>query len=59
MYSLSVEQMIQKRRSGDFAEIVVITARVREGDFRKAVECISEKPNVQKVDSVIRVYGAD
>lgn len=58
-HQVSVEQMIQKRRSGDFAEIVVITARVREGDFRKAVECISEKPNVQKVDSVIRVYGAD
>lgn len=56
-HQVSVEQMIQKQKTGNYAEIVIITDRVREGDFAKAVQCIREKPNIRQVESVIRVYG--
>ena len=56
-HRVSVQQMIQKERINDCAEIVVITDRVCEGDFKKAVHCIAEKPNTRKVEAVIRVYG--
>ena len=56
-HRVSVQQMIQKERINGCAEIVVITDRVCEGDFKKAVHCIAEKPNTRKVEAVIRVYG--
>ncbi|MCD7818919.1 MAG: homoserine dehydrogenase [Lachnospiraceae bacterium] len=38
------------------AEIVVITDVVRDGDFRKAVQCISDKKGTRRICSIIRVY---
>ena len=53
---VSVEQIIQKRKRGDSTDIVVITDKVREGDFKKAVQCIAKKPTTRAIRSTIRVY---
>ena len=57
-YGVSVAQIIQKagRKEGS-AEVVVITAKVREGDFRTAMEELSSRSSVRKVSSMLRVYG--
>lgn len=55
-HMVSVEQIIQKQKKGEFAEIVVITDQVREGDFKRAVQCISEMNTVKEIKSTIRVY---
>lgn len=55
-YMVSVEQIIQKQKKGEFAEIVVITDKVREGDFKRAVQCIGEMGTVKEIKSTIRVY---
>lgn len=55
-YMVSVEQIIQKKKKGEFAEIVVITDKVREGDFKRAVKCIGEMDTVKEIKSTIRVY---
>ncbi len=55
-HKVSVEQIIQKQRTGDSAEIVVITEKVREGDFRKAVQCIADKSGTRRICSTIRVH---
>lgn len=53
---VSVEQIIQKQKKGDSTEIVVITDKVREGDFKEAVKRISEKNATREIRSTIRVY---
>lgn len=54
---VSVAQLIQKdTKKADTAEIVVITAQVREGDFVKALEGIKAMQAIRKVSSVLRVY---
>ena len=53
-YGVSVAQIIQKAAR---AEVVVITAKVREGDFRTAMEELSGRSSVRKVSSMLRVYG--
>ncbi len=58
-HQVSVQQIIQKQKTGDYAEIVVITESVREGAFREAVRQVAEKPRIKKVESVIRVYGGE
>ena len=55
-HKVSVEQIIQKKRTGNSAEIVVITEEVRDGDFRKAVQCIADKSGTREIKSTIRVY---
>ena len=55
-HRVSVEQIIQKQKKGDSTEIVVITDKVREGDFRKAVRCIADKSGTREIKSTIRVY---
>ncbi|MCD7735572.1 MAG: homoserine dehydrogenase [Lachnospiraceae bacterium] len=40
-------------------EIVVITDVVREGAFRRAVQCISDKKGTRRICSIIRVYTSD
>ena len=41
-YHVSVAQIIQKEtKAGESAEVVVITGKVREGDFRTAMEELS------------------
>ena len=57
-YGVSVAQIIQKAaRDEGSAEVVVITAKVREGDFRTAMEELSGRTSVRKISSMLRVYG--
>lgn len=57
-YHVSVAQIIQKeRRDDDCAEVVVITAKVREGDFKTAIQELSNRASVKKISKTIRVYG--
>lgn len=56
-YKVSIAQMIQKHRKEDFAEIVVVTSEVREGNFHDAMLIIEGMEAVHKISSVIRVYG--
>lgn len=56
-YKVSIAQMIQKHRKEDFAEIVVVTSEVREGNFHDAMLFIEGMEAVHKISSVIRVYG--
>lgn len=59
-YHVSVAQIIQKdTKVEDCAEVVVITARVREGDFRTAMSELSSRASVRKISSMLRVYGKD
>ena len=37
--------------------VVVITGKVREGDFRTAMEELSGRSFVHKISSMLRVYG--
>ena len=52
-YQVSVAQIIQK----GCAEVVVITEKVREGDFRTAIEELRNRDSVRKISTIIRVYG--
>ena len=57
-YGVSVAQIIQKAaREEGSAEVVVITAKVREGYFRTAMEELSGRSSVRKISSMLRVYG--
>ena len=59
-HHVSVAQIIQKdSRVKDCAEVVVITALVREGDFRKAMDDFREMESVQKISSILRVYDKE
>lgn len=57
-HRVSVEQIIQRQKVGDSTEIVVITDKVREGDFKRAVKCIADKSGTREIKSTIRVYTA-
>lgn len=54
---VSIAQMIQKNKDGDLAEIVVVTSKVREGNFNDAMMIIEDMSVVHKVSALIRVYG--
>lgn len=57
-YHVSVAQIIQRDTVEDgCAEVVVITAKVREGDFKTAIEELSNRNSVKKISRTIRVYG--
>lgn len=57
-YHVSVAQIIQRDKLEDgCAEVVVITAKVREGDFKTAIEELSNRASVKKISRTIRVYG--
>lgn len=57
-YRVSVAQIIQRDRLEDgCAEVVVITAKVREGDFKTAIQELSNRASVKKISRTIRVYG--
>ena len=51
--------MIQKHKDGDLAEIVVVTSKVKEGNFNDAMLIVEGLNAVHKVSSVIRVYGGE
>lgn len=57
-YHVSVAQIIQKdTRTEGCAEVVVITDKVREGDFRTAMAEMSNRESIRKISSLLRVYG--
>lgn len=57
-YHVSVAQIIQREHKNDhLAEVVVITAKVREGDFKTALQELSCRASVKKISKTIRVYG--
>ena len=59
-HHVSVAQIIQKdSRVKDCAEVVVFTALVREGDFRKAMDDFREMNSVQRISSMLRVYDKE
>ena len=54
---VSIEQIIQKKKIGELAEIVVITEKVKERHVKDSLKAFEEMTAVKKVSSVIRVYG--
>jgi len=56
---VSLNSVIQKRRVGTRAEIVLITYKVKDEDLQLAVQTLSGLSVVNKVSTVIRVVGAD
>lgn len=57
-YGVSVAQITRKQHAKRAVpEVVVITAKVREGDFRTAMEELSGRKSVRKISSMLRVYG--
>ena len=53
----SVAQIIQKdAKVESMRKIVVITEKVREGDFRTAIEELRNRDSVRKISTIIRVY---
>ena len=55
-HKVSIEQIIQKRKSDNKAEIVVMTEAVKDKHLRSSVEAISHLEVIHSVASVIRVY---
>ncbi len=55
--AVSLNSVIQKRRVGNRAEIVLITYKVNDADLQLAVQALSNLPVVNKVSTVIRVIG--
>lgn len=54
---VSIAQLVQKDGKGDSTELVVITANVREGDMKHALEEMTALASVRKISSLLRVYG--
>ena len=57
-YHVSIAQIIQKdsqNQDDHLAEVVVITSKVREGDFKTAVQELSNKSSVKRISKTIRV----
>ena len=55
--NVSIAQVIQKNKEGELAELVVVTSKVKEGNFNDAMMIIEGMSVVQKVSKVIRGYG--
>ena len=56
---VSLNSVIQKRRVGNRAEIVLITYKVNDADLQLAVRTLAGLSVVNKVSTVIRVVGDD
>lgn len=54
--SVSIEQVIQKDKVGENAELVIITSPVRERHIRDALLIINSSSVIKCVSSMIRVY---
>lgn len=54
--SVSLAQVIQKRSTGELAEIVVMTGEVKERHFLDALSMLGKMPIVKSISSTIRVY---
>ncbi|BFL46735.1 homoserine dehydrogenase [Lactonifactor longoviformis] len=55
--SVSIAQVIQKAKSSETAEIVVITDSVEERHFNDSLAIFQGMSVIRKISSVIRVYG--
>ncbi len=55
-HDVSLESIVQIGRQDGLAEIVLVTHHVREGDFRTALDSISQLAAVAEIPSVIRVW---
>ena len=56
---VSLNSVIQKRRVGNRAEIVLITYKVNDADLQLAVQTLAGLSVVNKISTVIRVVGED
>lgn len=54
---VSIAQVIQKEIGNGTAEVVVITASVREGDFKKALETLKSQDSTREISTMLRVYS--
>jgi homoserine dehydrogenase len=54
-HGVSLESLVQTGFQGDFAEIVVVTHAVREGNFRTALDEIQALDAVDSIPSLLRV----
>ena len=54
---VSIEQIIQKNKNGELAELVVITERVKERHFNDSLAILEGMSMIKEISSVIRVYG--
>jgi len=58
-HQVSLKSVIQKRRVGERAEIVLITHKVNDAALQQAVQTLSGMPVVNKISTVLRVVGDD
>jgi homoserine dehydrogenase len=54
-FDVSIESVVQKRGTGEAAEVVWVTHETTEGDIRKALNVISQLPVVREISNWIRV----
>ncbi|MBL1209786.1 homoserine dehydrogenase [Geminocystis sp. GBBB08] len=54
-FEVSLESVVQIGFQGDFAEIVVVTHQVREGNFRNAIKEIRSLNAIKNIPSIVRV----
>ena len=52
---VSIESVVQKRGTGESAEVVWVTHQTTEGDIRKALGAIAQLPVVREISNWIRV----
>ena len=55
--SVSIAQVVQQAKSGDNAEIVVITDHVRERHLKDALITFESMSVIKSISALIRVYG--
>jgi homoserine dehydrogenase len=54
-FDVSIESVVQKRGTGESAEVVWVTHSTTEGDIRKALNVVSQLPVVREISNWIRV----
>lgn len=55
--AVSIEQIIQKHKKNELAEIVAMTESVKEGHFNDSLAIFKGMTAIREISSVIRVYG--
>lgn len=56
-HKVSIEQVIQKRKTENTAELVVVTEPVKDKHMRASIDAISHLEVISEIASVIRVVG--
>jgi homoserine dehydrogenase len=54
-FDVSIESVVQKRGTGEAAEVVWVTHETTEGDIRKALGVVAQLPVVREINNWIRV----